>query len=157
MNWDAIGAIGELLGSIAVVVTLLYLVRQLKSTEIATLNSTQSSIQLGRVTVNSQRFDHLDLVLRANKGEQLSDLEYEQLKLLYQNEGATMFFTYLNFRRLGEDGTIQAFNLARFLFENPGMMRVWRAENDKWPAAGALQKWRDQVNEQLELLLNEEK
>ena len=30
MNWEAIGAIGELMGATAVVVTLLYLVKQIK-------------------------------------------------------------------------------------------------------------------------------
>ena len=30
MNWDAIGAVGEIIGAIAVVVTLFYLARQIK-------------------------------------------------------------------------------------------------------------------------------
>ncbi|MGR8949136.1 MAG: hypothetical protein ACU84Q_13895 [Gammaproteobacteria bacterium] len=35
MNWDAAGAIGEIVGAIAVVVTLLFLVRQLRQNTIA--------------------------------------------------------------------------------------------------------------------------
>jgi len=44
MNWDAIGAVGEVLGAIAVVVTLLLLLRQLRqntdSLKIQSLNTT---------------------------------------------------------------------------------------------------------------------
>ncbi len=46
MNWEAIGAIGELIGAAAVVVTLLYLVKQIKqnteSTEAVGLQTWQS-------------------------------------------------------------------------------------------------------------------
>ena len=43
MNWDALGAIGEILGAIAVVATIVYLARQVKdnSTQVK-LNPTQS-------------------------------------------------------------------------------------------------------------------
>lgn len=33
MNWDAIGAIGEVIGGVAVIATLIYLARQIKSAE----------------------------------------------------------------------------------------------------------------------------
>jgi hypothetical protein len=37
LNWDAIGAIGEVLGAVAVVVTLIYLAVQLRQNTVATL------------------------------------------------------------------------------------------------------------------------
>ena len=40
MNWDALGAIAELLGSVAVVVTLLFLLKQLKTNSVMIQNST---------------------------------------------------------------------------------------------------------------------
>lgn len=52
VNWDALGAAGEILGAAAVVITLLYLVRQLKHAE----SSSQSSAT-DRVL---QRFDDLN-------------------------------------------------------------------------------------------------
>ena len=43
MNWDAIGAIGEIIGAVAVLVTLIYLATQIRqNTEQARLNSIQS-------------------------------------------------------------------------------------------------------------------
>jgi len=43
MNWDAIGAIGEILGAVAVLITLIYLAMQIRqNTEQARLNSIQA-------------------------------------------------------------------------------------------------------------------
>jgi hypothetical protein len=150
VNWEAIGAIGELLGSIAVIATLLYLVRQLKSSEIATLNSTQSSIQMTRIAVNSHRYEHLELILKANDGEELSRLEEEQLRVLYSNEQQTMFFTFMNFRRLGADGDIQAFNFARYLYTYPAMIECWNRDTSEWASRNEVTTiWREKVNHYL--------
>ena len=35
MNWEAIGAVGEILGALAVIITLIYLARQVAATKIA--------------------------------------------------------------------------------------------------------------------------
>jgi hypothetical protein len=40
MNWDAIGAVGELVGAAAVVVTLLFLIKQIRSNSALVENST---------------------------------------------------------------------------------------------------------------------
>jgi len=40
VNWDALGAMAELLGSVAVVVTLLFLLKQLKTNSVMIQNST---------------------------------------------------------------------------------------------------------------------
>ncbi len=40
MNWDALGAIAELVGSVAVFVTLLFLLKQLKTNSVMIQNST---------------------------------------------------------------------------------------------------------------------
>jgi hypothetical protein len=40
VNWDALGAIAELLGSVAVVVTLIFLLKQLKTNSVMIQNST---------------------------------------------------------------------------------------------------------------------
>ena len=43
MNWDAIGAIGEILGAIAVVATLFYLAVQIRYARIATVDRNRES------------------------------------------------------------------------------------------------------------------
>ncbi len=44
MNWDAIGAVGEILGAAGVIVTLIYLARQIRQNTRATRLSTSHSI-----------------------------------------------------------------------------------------------------------------
>jgi len=44
MNWDALGAIGELVSAFAVVVTLLYLAIQLRQTRIAAVRDANRTI-----------------------------------------------------------------------------------------------------------------
>ena len=43
MDWDAIGAIAELLGSVAVIATLIFLVRQIKTNAVMIQNNTAQS------------------------------------------------------------------------------------------------------------------
>jgi hypothetical protein len=45
MNWDAAGAIGEIMGALVVVVTLIYVARQLKLHATATISETMGSWQ----------------------------------------------------------------------------------------------------------------
>ncbi len=65
MNWEAIGAIGELMGATAVVVTLLYLVKQIKqnteSTDAVGLQTWQSTAR--RTGWRWPRIEILDRVL----------------------------------------------------------------------------------------------
>lgn len=49
MNWDAIGAVGEILGALAVVVTLFYLARQVRQNTIVTRAETTKDLYLASV------------------------------------------------------------------------------------------------------------
>lgn len=48
MNWDALGAIGEIIGAIAVVITLLYLASQAKSNSLAINRAAVQATLMGR-------------------------------------------------------------------------------------------------------------
>ena len=52
MNWDALGAIAELLGAIAVLATLLYLARQIRESSKAQTLSTYNSFIDGYMRLN---------------------------------------------------------------------------------------------------------
>ena len=70
MNWDAIGAISEALGALGVILTLIYLVRQIKQNTAATRSSaaasySQSSMSIANllsrdVETNSLFYGYLD-------------------------------------------------------------------------------------------------
>lgn len=52
MNWEAIAAIGEIIGAIAVVITLVYLTIQLRQNTAAVATATQDSVTAGFNAVN---------------------------------------------------------------------------------------------------------
>lgn len=64
MNWDAIGAAGELVGAIAVFVTLLYLARQVRISNLAERQSAQ------RELMEASR----DLIGQLSKDERLANI-----------------------------------------------------------------------------------
>ena len=72
MNWEAVGAIGEILGAVAVVVTLGYVAIQIRQNT-ATLNSTarQSLVDNDRHSLLAV-LEHPDLIEKLGKGEELS-------------------------------------------------------------------------------------
>ena len=54
MNWDAVGAIGELIGAAAVVVTLMFLVKEMRMNRLAAESNTIDSLAGGLNEVNLQ-------------------------------------------------------------------------------------------------------
>ncbi len=52
MNWDAIGAIGEILGAIAVLGTLIYLAAQIRQNTASVTTATYESMMAGITDIN---------------------------------------------------------------------------------------------------------
>ena len=82
MNWDAIGAIGEIVGAAAVVATLAYLSIQLRQARRAsdsqgTLVTTEMASNWRNMLL--QNSDLSDMLAKANAGERLSDSEQIRL------------------------------------------------------------------------------
>ena len=82
MNWDAMGAIGEIIGATAVIATLLYLAVQTRQTRMAVQDS--SAIATAEAHSRSRLVLAQDAALsavlaKANNGEALSDGEKIQL------------------------------------------------------------------------------
>jgi hypothetical protein len=88
MNWGAIAAVGEVLGAIAVIGTLLYLASQTRHTRTAV----ESAANLGIVEAHS-RFrqalmvnpDLADLLARANIDPEVTDGERIRLQMLFHD------------------------------------------------------------------------
>ena len=86
MNWEAVGAVGEIVGALGVLLTLVYLAVQIRKNSEDTRNSTIFSIMAmqadNRRTVMSS--DIADLVTRSEAGEEL--LMHEERKLMYYEQ-----------------------------------------------------------------------
>jgi len=87
MNWEAVGAIGETIGALAVVISLLYVARQLKIQNKESKIASQHDVTVAfrdAVSVVKDR-DVADLIVRGRDGvEQLTDSERVQLLGLHQ-------------------------------------------------------------------------
>jgi hypothetical protein len=131
MNWDALGAIGEVLGSLGVLVTLVYFAIQLRGSQTATRIMALSSTHEARITVNNHQFENMELIVKANGGAVLSELEQSQLELILSNENMNMTMSYNRTRTLGEDGFNQARVFASFLCDNPSLEKIWHEKSER--------------------------
>ncbi len=83
MNWEAIGAVGEILGAIAVFASLFYLAIQIRgNTRQAKAAMVQSiSAELAKGTdASSQNPEFAALMLKAISGEELSHVEHFRIQ-----------------------------------------------------------------------------
>ncbi len=84
MNWEAIGAIGEIIGALAVFATLVYLAIQIKQNSnmmkanIKEQRAAETQVQLQRA------IDLAGLIIKRTSGEALSPTESLQYQLLFR-------------------------------------------------------------------------
>jgi len=79
VNWDAIGAVGEILGAVAVLITLLYLATQIRQTNGISRFNTQKDLMASFDNLNKLVVTDLSLREVLHKSEELSVDENEQL------------------------------------------------------------------------------
>jgi hypothetical protein len=84
MNWDAIGAIGEILGALAVVATIVYLARQVRdNSKQVKLNTTQSYASLAQDAYASVYANDQTIRAWIVGNRDPSSLEQEELQLYF--------------------------------------------------------------------------
>ena len=116
MNWEAISAIGQLIGAIAVLITLIYLAVQMKQNTAAVATSTYESTMTGFNDINVVVASNPEIASIINRGcmnsDKLSETETVQfnfilrcnaiinalLQLLFYicKRGAVQFVTLIN-------------------------------------------------------------
>ena len=101
MNWDAIGAIAELLGAIGVIGSLIYLGTQVRTSNLA--SQVDSKLKMTEFLVNFQDLlldspELNDVMMRGRKGtENLTKEEY--LKYANMAQKAFWYFSAIHFQR----------------------------------------------------------
>ena len=94
MNWEAIGAIGELLGAFFVFITLIYLSFQIRSnSKMLISQNIHSSTQHMQDLMSLQV--HPDVITASIKGEEGKDLDLKD-SLVLEAYAVSMMFTYWN-------------------------------------------------------------
>jgi len=134
MNWEAIGAIGEIVGALAVVVTLVYLVIQIRQNTAAVATATYESTMTGFNDINVVVASDPELARLLDRGTQNSDAlsvgEITQFNFLLRCY-ANQWWKLLKLRERGSlseaDWSVFAKEAAQFL-DQPGC-RPFRAQN----------------------------
>ena len=99
MSWEAIGAVGSLLGAISVLLTLLYLAKQIKeNSKLLTTSVYQTAVD-GYNEMASMFLENPELArnLLLDKPAQLSEVDAYKLNLIlrvYLNQGLKLFKLY---------------------------------------------------------------
>ena len=130
MNWEAAGAIGEIIGAIAVVATLTYLAVQIRTSRIGAASAATYSAMEGFSRWRSNIMQNPKIasaLVKANNSETLNAEEQLQLRSLADElfilvaVGATETEQWSSINRDSID-----FEYLRLIFaENPGLIDFW--------------------------------
>lgn len=154
MNWEAAGAIGEIVGAFAVLMTLIYIAVQVRRTqEIAIAQSNDNSQQIN-LQQSAMWIENMDLVQKANAEEPLSEKEAMIFTELVQTRGVNAFLLYVRLKRLGVDEKYAASNFAAFLCQNRGARSWWQErESDRQHKGSFLNPVRKEFSDDVEELI----
>ena len=103
MNWEAVGAVGEIVGAIAVVITLIYLARQMRQNSSALRSTTaQSANEMAFSVYNpivANEYGLADILLRGLRDpELLSDLEMARFTANWQAHSLLGRTSFINIK-----------------------------------------------------------
>ena len=121
VNWEALGAIGEVLGGIVVIGTLFYLAVQMKHLRAETISSRLVQNSVATRELNQMLLSRSDLVVKANAALELDERETYEVARLYEVHEQHFFGRYgdANVREM-DNAWVFAWLFARFLKRNPG-------------------------------------
>lgn len=130
MNWDALGAIGEIVGAFAVVATLIYLARQIKTqnreSRIASVHEVSTAFR--RAITSFMNPNLSDIFVRAKTGfTELSEPERLQFVSMVQQIFRVWEEAYYQYEKNRLDERIWKSMVVQFSFylSLDGVRRVW--------------------------------
>ena len=130
MNWDAIGAVGEVLGAVGVIVTLVYLALQIRQNTQALRAASVDSMTNIANGIRTNLFSDPNVTAIYMRGladiESLNDLERERFRLLMTNALWALWNSFAQ-AQLGDTQSWDAQKplLQRFLSQ-PGGQWYWQ-------------------------------
>ncbi len=147
MNWEAIGAIGEVVGALGVIATLGYLAFQIRqNTKQLTLNEQASRVAVANASATALRVERrsayesaelADLWLRGmSDPDDLSENDYYRFRLFMQNAMDGMWDIYSQTAATGyaqEIWKTQGISVVLRLVASVGGRRVWTQFRETYP------------------------
>jgi len=140
MNWDAIGAVGEIVGALAVVATLAYLALQVRASTRESEANAYAVTADHTATIRGQFMEHADVWARGNAGAELSPSERIVFDELVLSRADHHFFAFgRSLTRGSSREGIHVGEFALFLHEHPAACATWRTQH------GSLMKSRTRI------------
>jgi hypothetical protein len=141
MNWDAIGAIGEIIGAVAVIATLIYLARQIQQSNRIALAESEISLRNSFGIANQAIYSDAELAKIVTKA-QSANVEFDPVELTrlrtWLTQGINIWLSveaaYSN--GMAPEKTYEVvFDDARQFVQNfPGALDLMRQIMDTYPA-----------------------
>ena len=105
MNWEAIGAVSEIIGAVAVVITLAYLAVQIRQSNALLRSESRQALVTNDVTSLSATLDHTDALVKYIGGVGLSEEEQLRISLMFTLDLRNREFEYFQYKHglLDED------------------------------------------------------
>lgn len=131
MSWEAVSAIAETFGVVAVVVSLIYLARQTQQSRVAIEQNTKFAMRSSIdgyshwraiIAANPQVSELID---KANSGSELTQPEEAQLAAIFAELFMASAFSHLNANASGNSETVDVSFVSEYLAGNPYGFKVW--------------------------------
>ena len=150
MNWDAIGAIGEILGALAVIATLAYLATQVKSMKMAVGAESLGRAQEDVNFLIAQLLSHADLMTKADAGLELNEVEMFKLNQLYEAHSTQSFHNYARQLTINGNSKVPSRNFAGALSMHPAFMTIWVESTKVVDKDRFVRAWVEQVQDYID-------
>ena len=144
MNWQAMGAIGEIFGGVAVLATLVYLTIQIRSIRQSYISDVLDSVVDAEIQIHKMQLENADLIQRGNDCEELQPSEWYKIDQIFQCHVSFAFHGHVKEKFAGGKNRVRARELARVLINNPAYMRCWR--QSEIPDVKEIKDYVDTVN-----------
>lgn len=98
MNWDAIGALGEVVGAVAVVATLIYLARQIRQNNELLSSGSRQALVANDVTSLATNIAHASVFAKFASGQALSAEDQLSMSFMFALDLRNREFEYFQYQ-----------------------------------------------------------
>jgi len=132
MNWEAIGAVGEVLGAMGVIITLIYLAGQLRQNTKELRSSRHENYASLSFGINDFRATHAEVIAKHFSGEDLSPAEAIVANANAQKIFTLMETTYLHYKEGTLTGEVFDARMTALssIMANPAIRSIWNQSKE---------------------------
>lgn len=129
MNWDAIGAVGEIIGAIAVVATLIYLSTQIRQNNKLLSSDSRQTLVSNDLTSLISNVENSDVFAKLVSKELLSAEEQLRLSFIFALDLRNREFEYFQFKNgLLDEETWLSYRKVVLINHSTGLGKKWWEE-----------------------------